>query len=144
MESTVQTTRSDRAASSATPTTGGRSVAYQAYRILQVGFVAAPIIAGLDKFFNVLVDWEQYLSPFVADIIPPGVFMGIVGVVEIIAGIGVAVKPRIFAYVVSAWLLGIILNLLMIPGYYDVALRDLGLSLGALAFGRLAQQFDRR
>lgn len=78
MESTVQTTRSDRAASSATPTTGGRSVAYQAYRILQVGFVAAPIIAGLDKFFNVLVDWEQYLSPFVADIIPPGVFMGIV------------------------------------------------------------------
>lgn len=53
-------------------------------------------------------------------------------------------KPRIFAYVVSAWLLGIILNLLMIPGYYDVALRDLGLSLGALAFGRLAQQFDRR
>ena len=144
MESTVQTTRSDRAASSATPTTGGRSVAYQANLILQVGFVAAPIIEGLDKFFNVLVDCEQYLSPFVADIIPPGVFMGIVGVVEIIAGIGVAVKPRIFAYVVSAWLLGIILNLLMIPGYYDVALRDLGLSLGALAFGRLAQQFDRR
>lgn len=143
MESTIRTTSSTTAASSAT-SAKGVSTAYQAYRILQIGFVAAPIIAGLDKFFNVLVNWEQYLAPFIGDIIAPGVFMAIAGVVEIIAGIGVAWKPRIFAYVVSAWLLGIILNLLLIPGYYDVALRDLGLSLGALALGRLSQEFDRR
>ena len=125
-----------------TTSTEVSKVAYQAYRILQLGFVAAPILAGLDKFFNVLVDWEQYLAPFIGDIISPGVFMAIVGVVEIIAGIGVAVKPRLFAYVVAAWLVGIILNLLL-TGYYDVALRDLGLALGALALARLSQEFDR-
>jgi uncharacterized membrane protein YphA (DoxX/SURF4 family) len=119
------------------------SPSYQAYRILQLGFVAAPILAGLDKFFNILVDWEQYLAPFIGGFIAPGVFMAVVGVVEIIAGIGVAMKPRLFAYVVAAWLVGIIFNLLLIPGYYDVALRDLGLALGALALGRLSQEFDR-
>jgi uncharacterized membrane protein YphA (DoxX/SURF4 family) len=117
--------------------------AYQAYRILQVGFIAAPILAGLDKFFNILVNWEQYLAPFVGNLIDPGVLMAIVGVVEIAAGIGVAIKPRIFAYVVAAWLVGIILNLLVLPGYFDVALRDLGLALGALALGRLSQKYDR-
>ena len=117
--------------------------AYQAYRILQVGFTAAPILAGLDKFFNILVNWEQYLAPFVGNLIDPGVLMAIVGVVEIAAGIGVAIKPRIFAYVVAAWLVGIILNLLVLPGYFDVALRDLGLALGALALGRLSQKYDR-
>src|SRR5690606_30940074 len=106
-------------------------------------FVVAPIVAGLDKFFNLLVDWEQYLAPFVADIIPAGVFMMIVGVVEIVAGIGGALKTRIFAYVVAAWLVGIIINLLLIPGYFDIALRDLGLALGALALGRLAEEVDR-
>ena len=106
--------------------------AYQAFRILQAGFIAAPIIAGLDKFFNILVNWQQYLAPFVGNLIAPGLFMAVVGVVEIAAGIGVAVKPRIFAYVVAAWLIGIILNLLILPGYFDVALRDLGLALGAL------------
>lgn len=116
--------------------------AYQAYRILQVGFVVAPIVAGLDKFFNVLVEWEQYLAPFLGELIAPEVFMDMVGVIEIVAGIGVAVKPRVFAYVVAAWLIGIIVNLLLIPGFYDVALRDLGLALGALALGRLSQQFD--
>lgn len=115
--------------------------AYQAYRILHVGFVAAPVVAGLDKFTNLLTDWEQYLAPFLADAIGAGTFMAIVGVIEIVAGIGVALKPRIFAYVVSAWLFGIIINLLLIPGFYDVALRDLGLALGALALGRLAEQF---
>jgi hypothetical protein len=117
--------------------------AYQAYRILQVGFIAAPILAGLDKFFNILVNWEQYLAPFVGNLIDPGVLMAVVGVVEIAAGIGVAIKPRIFAYVVAAWLVGIILNLLVLPGYFDVALRDLGLALGALALGRLGQKYDR-
>lgn len=140
MEGTVQTS-STRAGSPVVATAG--NPAYQAYRILQLGFVAAPILAGLDKFFNILVDWEQYLAPFVGDLIAPGVFMAIVGVVEIVAGIGVALKPRLFAYVVAAWLVGIILNLLLIPGYYDIALRDLGLALGALALGRLSQQFDR-
>ena len=115
--------------------------AYQAYRILHLGFVVAPVVAGLDKFFNLLTDWTQYLSPIVSNVIEAQTFMYIVGVVEIVAGIGVALKPRIFAYVVAAWLVGIILNLLLLPGYYDVALRDLGLALGALALGRLATHF---
>ena len=117
--------------------------AYQAYRILQAGFIAAPILAGLDKFFNILVNWEQYLVPLVGKLIAPGHFMAVVGVVEIAAGIGVAIKPRIFAYVVAARLLCIILNLLILPGYFDLALRDLGLALGALALGRLSQKYDR-
>jgi uncharacterized membrane protein YphA (DoxX/SURF4 family) len=116
---------------------------YQAYRILQAGFIAAPILAGLDKFFNILVNWEQYLAPFIGNLIAPGLFMAVVGVVEIAAGIGVAIKPRIFAYVVAAWLVGIIINLLILPGYFDVALRDLGLALGALALGRLSQKYDQ-
>ncbi|HMB92558.1 MAG TPA: hypothetical protein VKP65_17015 [Rhodothermales bacterium] len=116
---------------------------YQAYRLLQVGFVAAPILAGLDKFFNILTDWEQYLAPFIGDLIGASTFMAVVGIIEIVAGIGVAIKPRIFAYVVAAWLVGIILNLLLIPGFYDVAMRDLGLALGALALGRLSQEFSK-
>jgi hypothetical protein len=104
--------------------------------------IAAPILAGLDKFFNILVNWEKYLAPFVGNLIAPGLFMAVVGVVEIAAGIGVAIKPRIYAYVVAAWLVGIILNLLILPGYFDVALRDLGLALGALALGRLSQKYD--
>ena len=115
--------------------------AYQAYRILHIGFVVAPVVAGLDKFFNLLADWTQYLSPIVSNVIEAQTFMYIVGVIEIAAGIGVALKPRIFANVVAAWLVGIILNLLLLPGYYDVALRDLGLALGALALGRLAMHF---
>lgn len=136
MERTLSATGARSAATSADP-------AYQAYRILHLGFVVAPILAGLDKFFNVLTNWEQYLAPFIADIVGASTFMAIVGVVEVVAGIGVALRPRIFAYVVAAWLVGIIVNLLLIPGYYDVALRDLGLALGALALGRLSQQYDR-
>jgi hypothetical protein len=119
--------------------------AYQAYRILHVGFTAAPIIAGLDKFSNLLVNWEQYLPPFVTKLLGGygHEFMLVVGVIEIIAGLGVFFKPKVFAYVVSAWLLLIIGNLLMIPGYFDVALRDFGLALGALALARLSIKFDR-
>lgn len=119
--------------------------AYQAYQILHVGFTVAPIVAGLDKFFNVLVNWAQYLPPFVNNLVGGHghELMLIVGVIEIIAGLGVFFKPRVFAYVVSAWLLLIIVNLLMIPGYYDVALRDFGLALGALALARLSSKFDR-
>ena len=117
--------------------------AREAYRILHFGFTVAPLIAGLDKFTNLLTDWTQYLAPFVADIINAQTFMYIVGVVEIVAGIGVALRPRIFAYVVAAWLLGIIINLLLVPGYFDVALRDLGLALGALALARLAGRYGK-
>jgi uncharacterized membrane protein YphA (DoxX/SURF4 family) len=120
------------------------SPAYQAYRILQVGFVVAPIAAGIDKFFHFLVNWDGYLAPQVDRLLNGHghEFMLAVGVIEIIAGIGVAIKPKIFAYVVSAWLLGIIVNLLMTGHYYDIALRDLGLSIGAFALGRLAMDFD--
>ena len=119
--------------------------AYQAYQILHVGFVVAPIVAGLDKFFNLLVNWEQYLPPFVNRMVGGHghELMLVVGVIEIIAGLGVLFKPKFFAYVVSAWLLMIVVNLLMIPGYYDIALRDFGLALGALALARLSQKFDR-
>jgi len=121
------------------------SPAYQAYQILRFGFTVAPIIAGLDKFTHLLVNWDQYLPATVNNLLGGHghQFMLVVGVIEIVAGIGVFLKPKIFAYVVSAWLLLIIVNLLMIPGYFDVALRDLGLSLGALALGRLSQDFDR-
>ena len=124
----------------------GSSPAYQAYRILQFGFVVAPILAGLDKFFHLMVNWDQYLPGVVANIspIPPHTLMLVVGVIEIVAGIGVALKPKIFAYVVAAWLAVIIINLLLIPGYFDVALRDFGLFLAALALGGLSRQFAKR
>jgi hypothetical protein len=120
------------------------SPSYQAYRILQFGFIVAPIVAGLDKFFGLLVNWDQYLPSFVNNLVggQGQALMYLVGVIEVIAGLGVWFKPRIFAYVVAAWLLLIIANLLMIPGYYDVALRDLGLALGALALGRLSQEYS--
>jgi len=120
------------------------SPAYQAYRILQLGFVAAPILAGADKFLHLLVNWDQYLPAIVTNLSPIGGhnLMLVVGVIEIAAGIGVALLPRVFAYVVAAWLGLIIINLLLIPGYFDVALRDFGLLLAALAFGRLSAQFS--
>ena len=123
----------------------GASPARQAFRILQFGFVAAPVLAGLDKFFHLLVNWDQYLPSIVSRLSPIDghTLMLVVGVIEVIAGIGVAIKPRIFAYVVAAWLVIIIINLLLIPGYFDIALRDFGLFLGALALARLSQQFSR-
>ena len=118
---------------------------YQAFQILRTGFTVAPIVAGLDKFFHLLVNWDQYLPGFVNNLTGGHghELMLAVGVIESVAGLGVAFKPRIFAYVVSAWLLLIVANLLMIPGYFDVALRDFGLSLGALALARLSQEHDR-
>src|SRR4051812_6616984 len=114
--------------------------AYQAYRILQVAFVVAPTLAGLDKFTDLLTNWDKYLAPWIAHLIPfsTHTFMMIVGVIEIVAGLIVAAKPKIGAYIVAAWLLGIIINLVSYPGFFDIALRDLGLMLGALALGRLA------
>jgi hypothetical protein len=124
---------------------GTRSASQQAYQILHLGFTVAPIVAGLDKFFHLLVNWDQYLPGFVNSLTGGRghQLMLAAGVIEIIAGLGVWFKPKIFAYVVSAWLLLIIVNLLLIPGYFDVALRDFGLALGALALGRLSQEFSR-
>jgi hypothetical protein len=122
------------------------SPAYQAYQILHIAFVVAPVIAGADKFFHFLVNWDQYLSPLVTRMLPVSshTFMLGVGAIEIVAGLLVAFMPAIGGLVVGAWLCGIILNLLSIPGYYDVALRDLGLALGAFALARLATEFDGR
>jgi uncharacterized membrane protein len=122
-----------------------RDSVYQAYQILHWGFTAAPILAGLDKFFDLLGNWDQYLAPTVAKVLPfsAHTFMLIVGAIEIVAGLGVLIKPGIFGYVVSIWLVGIIVNLLIAGAYFDIALRDLGLALGALALARLSVRFDR-
>jgi hypothetical protein len=118
---------------------------YQAFRILHLGFVVAPIIAGVDKFFHWLTNWTQYVAPQIPRALSMSAhsFMLIVGVVEVAAGILVLIKPRLGAYVVAAWLAGIIGNLLLLGGFYDVALRDLGLLLGALALGRLSRIYTR-
>ena len=136
-------------ASTGITSVGSRSLsdtrpAYQAYQILRLGFTVAPIVAGLDKFFHLLVNWDQYLPAFVNNLTSGHghELMLAVGVIEVVAGLGVAFKPRVFAYVVAAWLLLIVVNLLMIPGFFDVALRDFGLALGALALARLGAEFD--
>ncbi|HXC69033.1 MAG TPA: hypothetical protein VN644_03625 [Pyrinomonadaceae bacterium] len=136
---------SDRITSVNTESITTAKPSYQAFQILRTAFTVAPIVAGLDKFFHLLVNWDQYLPAFVNKMTGGHghELMLAVGVIEIVAGLGVAFKPRIFAYVVSAWLLLIVANLLMIPGYFDVALRDFGLSLGALALARLSQEYDR-
>lgn len=117
---------------------------YQSFMLLRIAFTIAPIVFGLDKFFNVLVNWEQYLAPWVNRLMPGTAtdFMYLVGLVEIAAGVVVALKPRYGAYLVAAWLAGIIINLLSYSGYYDVALRDFGLMLGALTLARLSTLFD--
>lgn len=111
----------------------------QARRLLHVGFVVAPTVAGIDKFFDRLTRWEKYLAPQVAKRIPATAFMRAVGVVELAAGALVAVKPRVGAYVVAGWLGGIVGNLLLGRRHDDIALRDVGLLLGALALGRLSE-----
>jgi uncharacterized membrane protein YphA (DoxX/SURF4 family) len=117
---------------------------YQAYALMRLAFTVAPIAFGLDKFFNVMVDWPKYLAPWINDIAPGSAqdFMYFTGVVEIAAGIAVAVKPRYGAYLVAGWLAGIVINLLTYSGYYDIALRDFGLLLGALTLARLASVYD--
>src|SRR5262249_44271895 len=101
-----------------------------------------PIIAGLDKFFNFFTVWERYLSAPFNILGNVHSTMLLVGVIEIVAGIGVWFKPKFFAYIVFLWLLGIIANLVLIHNYYDVALRDFGLALGALALARLSHKFE--
>jgi uncharacterized membrane protein YphA (DoxX/SURF4 family) len=113
---------------------------YQAFMLLRTAFTVAPILFGLDKFTNLMTDWTAYLAPWIDHLVPgdAATAMHLVGVVEILAGILVAIAPRIGAYVVALWLVGIIVNLLTLPGFYDIALRDFGLFIGALALGRLA------
>jgi uncharacterized membrane protein YphA (DoxX/SURF4 family) len=120
------------------PTTA--NPAYQAYLALRTGFTVLPILMGADKFFNALVNWEQYLAPVIPKTlgVSPELFMRGVGVIEIVAGVLVAIIPRYAAYVVMAWLWLIIVNLAMTGQYWDIALRDFGLSVGAFVLGRLA------
>ncbi|MFF9120572.1 hypothetical protein ACF09Y_34290 [Streptomyces massasporeus] len=117
---------------------------YQAFVILRIGFTVAPILFGLDKFANLLVDWPAYLAPWANDVVPGSAqaAMYAVGVIEVVAGLVVALAPRLGGWLVAGWLAGIIVNLLTIPGYYDVALRDFGLLLGAVALARLAQGYN--
>ncbi|QDQ89919.1 DoxX family membrane protein [Rhodococcus sp. WB9] len=118
---------------------------YQAFLVLRTVFTVAPIVFGLDKFTNWLTDWPAYLAPWIDGILPGTAQQGMyaVGVIEVIAGILVAVAPRIGAWVVAAWLAGIIVNLVTLSGYYDVALRDFGLLAGAVALGLLAAEYGR-
>ena len=117
----------------------------QAYHLLQVVYIIAPLLAGIDKFLDWLTNWQQYLAPWVTSNSPISGqdIMRIVGVIEIVAGVLVAFKPRVFAYVVAIWLALIIINLLMLGAFYDIALRDFGLLLGAIALGRLAAVYSK-
>jgi hypothetical protein len=120
-----------------------RDPAYQAFFLLRTVFTIAPILFGLDKYFHVLVNWDRYVAPDVVAHLPwtAHELMYGVGAIEILAGLIVAVRPRFGGYLVAAWLAGIIVNLLLIPGFYDVALRDFGLLVAALALARLATAF---
>jgi uncharacterized membrane protein YphA (DoxX/SURF4 family) len=122
-----------------------REAGYHAFLMLRLAFAVAPVLFGLDKFFNVMTDWPKYLAGWVNDLMPGSAqgFMYFVGGVEILAGVIVALRPRLGAPIVVAWLGGIIVNLVSGPGYYDVALRDFGLMLGALTLTRLALAYDR-
>ena len=123
----------------ARPTSG----AERAFLLLRAVFTVAPILFGLDKFAGVMTDWEKYLAPWINDLVPGSAHqaMLVVGVVEVVAGIAVAVAPRYGALLVAGWLAGIIVDLLTLGGYGDIALRDFGLLVGALALAALA--FDR-
>ena len=119
--------------------------AFQAFAVLRIGFTVAPILFGIDKFLDWLVDWRTYLAPEVDDLVPGSAHQAMlaVGVIEIVAGLVVALRPKFGGYLVAAWLGGIIVNLLLQADHYDVALRDFGLLLGALSLARLATAFDR-
>jgi len=117
--------------------------AFQAFGLLRVGFTVAPILFGVDKFLNWLVDWPIYLAPRVDDAIPGNAHQAMlaIGVIEIVAGLVVAVRPKFGGYLVAAWLGAIIVNLLVLADHYDVALRDFGLLIGALSLARLAAAY---
>ena len=135
-----QTTHTVATGTSSARSAGMLSPAQQAWWLLYLGFIAAPILAGLDKFAGLMTDWTQYIAPAASGLLGglDQQFMYAVGVIEIVAGIGVAVWPKVFSYVVASWLFAIIVNLLLVGAFFDVALRDLGLMLGALALARLS------
>ncbi|MGQ0716359.1 MAG: hypothetical protein ACT4NP_03420 [Pseudonocardiales bacterium] len=136
-------TTADVSSSSTTRPAARSDPAYQAFLLLRTVFTVAPILFGLDKFANLLVDWPTYLAPWINDIVPGTAqqAMYAVGVIEIVAGIAVAMAPRFGAWLVAAWLAGIIVNLLTLSGYFDIALRDFGLLVGAVALARLATRY---
>jgi hypothetical protein len=117
--------------------------AHQAFVVLRTVFTVAPIVFGLDKATNLLTDWPRYLAPWIDGIVPGTAqqAMYAVGVVEVVAGVAVAIVPRFGGWLVAAWLAGIIVDLVTLPGYYDVALRDLGLLGAAVALARLAARY---
>ncbi len=117
--------------------------AFQAFWLLRIGLTVAPILFGLDKLAHSLVDWDQYLAPEFADLFDadPHTLMYFVGAIEVLAGLVVLARPRVGGYLVAAWLGGIIVNLLMMADFYDIALRDFGLALAALTLARLAAAF---
>ncbi|AKV03952.1 hypothetical protein AKJ09_10615 [Labilithrix luteola] len=123
-----------------------RSNELQGYQLLHWAFVIVPVIAGLDKFAHLLTNWDAYLAPAFARILGGAShgFMLLVGIVEIIAGLIVALRPRVGAYIVAAWLALVVVNLIVSGHHFDIALRDIGLLLGALALGRLAATHDVR
>jgi uncharacterized membrane protein YphA (DoxX/SURF4 family) len=135
----VEVVRAPAAVEAGPPT---RSGAVSAFQLLRAGYAALPILAGADKFFNVLTSWDMYLASPIAQRLPvaPELFMRITGVIEIVAGLLVAVAPRFGACVVAGWLAAITGNLLLSGGNYDVALRDFGLMLGAIALWLLARR----
>ncbi|MBK5222227.1 MAG: hypothetical protein JJE52_05000 [Acidimicrobiia bacterium] len=128
-----------------TPTHRLEDPAFQAFTLLRIGFTALPLLFGIDKFLDWLVDWQIYLAPEINDLMPGNAHQALllIGVVEIVAGVVVAVRPKFGGYLVAAWLAGIIVNLLLQADFYDVALRDFGLLVGALTLARLATAFDR-
>ncbi|MFD7702102.1 hypothetical protein [Streptomyces caelestis] len=132
---------------SGTPVTPRRSAltdpGYQAFVVLRIGFTVAPLLFGLDKFANLLADWPAYLAPWIDGIVPGSAqaAMYAVGVIEIVAGVVVGIAPRFGGWLVAGWLAGIVVNLLTLSGHYDVALRDVGLLLGAVALARLARRY---
>jgi len=117
--------------------------AFQAFWLLRIGFIVAPIAFGLDKYFHVLTNWDKYLAPEFTDLFHTDAhtLMYFVGAIEIVAGLVVALRPRFGGYLVAAWLGGIIVNLLLMADYFDIALRDFGLMLAALTLARLATAF---
>lgn len=119
--------------------------AFAAFWVLRLGFIALPLLMGLDKFTNLLTDWPGYLAPWVVAVLPISAqaAMYVIGAVEIVAAIGIVLRPRLAAWVVATWLAGIILNLLTVPGFFDVALRDVGLLVAAVSLGLLASRYDR-
>lgn len=135
----------DRRATALTTSDALKTPARQAYEVLHWGFVAAPAIAGLDKFSDLLTNWDKYLAAPFARMSPMSVHgtMMFVGAIEVVAALVVALKPKVGAWIVAAWLLGIIVDLAVLGNAWDIALRDFGLMLGAIALGRLAVAHDR-